>query len=157
MSRASEAQSAYLAKLDGHTHSIRHCAFAPTSCAWCRARDGEVISIDLVINQMSDHSNGMCSFTHIGKEPEPEPEPPVDVCKGIRDRIVALEQERHQQQYRASQAAHMLQVAGPDTPAETIANLMNTMFAAMRRVQELNNEITQLRGELVICEAGGHI
>ena len=156
MSRGEEAYNAYRAKMEGHTHSIRHCAFAPTSCAACRVADGETISIDLVISEMSDHSEGMCSFTHIGK-PEPPIEPPVDVCKGIRDRIVGLEQERHQQQARATAAANALAAAGPDTAPETIAGYVKTMFDAMRRVQEIDTEITQLRGELLICEAGGHI
>jgi len=168
--RQRQAKNAYYAYQQGYTHAVRSCAFAPTSCAACRAAHGEVVAIESVMHGAADHSNGRCSFTFIRQAqpappapeptptPKPTPPPPtVDVCRGIRDEIVALQQDRQQYQYLATQLAKMLQVAGPDTPRETIMDLTTRMFDAMKRVSMIDNTIARLRGELAICEAGGHI
>jgi len=153
--------------MTGHYFARRHCAFKPTSCAACRAADGEILDIQIVAAGQGDHINGQCSFTFYKTDPRephlappaPAPEPEVDPCEGIRMNIHSAEMNRDYQQSLANWYMAQLQRPGARDylTEQQIMQYTSGMLAAVDAVDEYNRRLQQLYRELEICEAGGHI
>lgn len=148
--------------MNGATHAIRYSTFSPTSCASCTGADGEIVSIEAVINKsIEPHEGGTCTFSFIYPEPRPappRPEPePTDPCASIRNEIRAIEGNRDYQQSLADWYMRELQRRTGFLTNEQIMQYVRGMLAAVANVQEYNERLTELQGNLTSCEAGGNI